>query len=104
LPGEPGHHYILKCSKAWQEVRILEYNPYEMGAKGSQLPFSQTIQSLAERGDFSICWPVKTSDEIEKGGLAGTRGADNGDYLAALHLERDVVKCIHRVFPSLVDA
>ena len=53
---------------------------------------AQALDVLPAEPDDAVIWAVDAVDAVEKRGLAGAVGADNGENLFFLHLERNTLQ------------
>jgi hypothetical protein len=82
---------VLEDGLVAQQLEVLEHRA-DLPAQVRHLPPRDLGELLAEGVDLPRRRALLAQDEVEEGRLAGARGADEEDELAALDLEADLVQ------------
>ncbi len=83
---------VLPDCEGRDEVEELEDEPHGIPPIHGQLTAWKRSYVLPSDSDGTPIRPVDAADDVEKGGLAGTRGTEDRDKLALLHGERHTVE------------
>src|SRR3989442_916129 len=89
-PHVEAEGHVVEDGEVREERVVLEDHP-ESAALGRQ-----GIEGLVVEPDLAGARREQAGEEVEGGGLAAARGTEEGDELAAAHLEREVVEDVLR--------
>ena len=80
-------HHVFNRVEAVQQLKGLEHETYFHTAQGGALVFIQCGQRLSGQQHLATAGQIQPGEQAEQGGLARTRGADNGNTAAALNAQ-----------------
>ena len=82
-----------------EEMGLLQ----DQAERTAQVGLFDLIDVDAVVADLAVCDVIEAVDEVRDGGLAGTRGADEGDLLARFGIDRNVMENRLALFIGKVD-
>ncbi len=104
--NDAGHGHVLDRGELGQEVVKLEDEPDGLVAQRGEARAAERGGGLAVEKDGTAGGQVEGADAVQERRLAGARGADDGDELALVDVERDAPQDLERapiVVVRLVD-
>ena len=94
-----GEGDVFQAGERGQEVEELEDEADFVAAEAGEIVIGEGGDGLAVDADLARGGAVQAADEIEEGGLAGARGSDDGDHLAARDFQMDGFERSDLAFP-----
>ena len=88
----PGGHQVFNSGQARVKLDVLKSAG---DAEAGHLVPRQAHYLLAGEEYFAGLWMVEAVDAVEKTGLAGAVGADNGHYLVVVNIKADIFEGVY---------
>jgi hypothetical protein len=82
-----GEEDVLLAGQLGDEVEELEDEADRPRAQRGEPPVARGVDAFAVELDGAVVGAVEPRDQVQEGRLAGARAPDDGDELAALHVE-----------------
>jgi hypothetical protein len=87
---QQGHHHVFKRREFRQQRRILPNEPNGPVAKIGERAVVEADDLAIIVKDLAGCGPFEAAQQVEKSRFSSARLADDGEPLAARHLQREI--------------